>query len=42
MAEGDLDCITDDVPSILGRPAGSFEQFARDHQAAFSPVSAAA
>jgi uncharacterized protein YbjT (DUF2867 family) len=42
MAEGDLDYITDDVPSILGRPACSFEQFARDHQAAFSPVSAAA
>jgi uncharacterized protein YbjT (DUF2867 family) len=42
MAEGDLDYITDDVPSILGRPARSFEQFARDHQAAFSPVSAAA
>jgi uncharacterized protein YbjT (DUF2867 family) len=42
MAEGDLDYITDDVPSILGRPARNFEQFARDHQAAFSPVSAAA
>jgi uncharacterized protein YbjT (DUF2867 family) len=41
MAEGDLDYITDDVPSILGRPARSFEQFAGDHQAAFSPVSAA-
>jgi uncharacterized protein YbjT (DUF2867 family) len=41
MAQGDLDYITDDVPSILGRPARSFEQFAREHQAAFSPVSAA-
>jgi uncharacterized protein YbjT (DUF2867 family) len=42
MAEGELDYITDDVPTILGRPARSFEQFARDVQAAFSPVSAAA
>jgi hypothetical protein len=42
MAEGDLDYVTDDVASILGRPARSFEQFARDHQAAFGPVSAAA
>jgi uncharacterized protein YbjT (DUF2867 family) len=42
MAEGDLDYVTDDVASILGRPARSFEQFARDHQAAFAPVSAAA
>jgi uncharacterized protein YbjT (DUF2867 family) len=42
MAKGELDYTTDDVPSILGRPARSFEQFARDHQAAFSPVSAAA
>jgi uncharacterized protein YbjT (DUF2867 family) len=41
MAQGDLDYITDDVSSILGRPARSFEQFARDHQAAFSPVRAA-
>jgi uncharacterized protein YbjT (DUF2867 family) len=42
MAEGDLDYVTDDVATILGRPARSFEQFARDHQAAFAPVSAAA
>jgi len=42
MAEGDLDYITDDVPTILGRPARSFERFARDHQAAFFPISAAA
>jgi len=42
MAEGDLDYITDDVPSILRRPARSFEEFVRDHQAAFSPVSATA
>ena len=39
MAEGDLDYVTDDVSSILGRPAHSFEQFATDYAAAFSPVS---
>ena len=39
MADGDLDYVTDDVPSILGRPAHSFEQFATDYAAAFSPVS---
>jgi uncharacterized protein YbjT (DUF2867 family) len=36
FAEGDSDWITDDVPSILGRPARTFEQFATDHAAAFS------
>jgi uncharacterized protein YbjT (DUF2867 family) len=35
-AEGDAEWITDDVPSILGRPARSFEQFAADHAAALS------
>jgi uncharacterized protein YbjT (DUF2867 family) len=35
-ADGDSDWITDAVPSILGRPATSFEQFATDHRAAFS------
>ena len=36
FAEGDSDWITDDVPSILGRPARTCEQFAADHAAAFS------
>jgi hypothetical protein len=36
LAEGDSDWVTDDVPSILGRPARSFEQFAADHADAFS------
>jgi uncharacterized protein YbjT (DUF2867 family) len=36
FAQGDSDWITDDVPSILARPAGSFEQFVTDHAAAFS------
>jgi uncharacterized protein YbjT (DUF2867 family) len=36
FAEGDADYVTDDVSSILGRPARSFEQFAADYAAAFS------
>ena len=35
-ASGDAEWVTDDIPSILGRPARSFEQFAADHAAAFS------
>jgi len=35
-ADGDAEWVTDDVPSILGRPARTFEQFAADHAAAFS------
>ncbi|MGH3258353.1 MAG: NmrA family NAD(P)-binding protein [Streptosporangiaceae bacterium] len=35
-AEGDAEWVTDDVPSLLGRPARSFEQFAADYAAAFS------
>jgi uncharacterized protein YbjT (DUF2867 family) len=35
-ADGDAEWVTDDVPSILGRPARSFAQFAADHAAAFS------
>ena len=31
FAEGDCDWTTDDVPSLLGRPARTFEQFATDH-----------
>ncbi len=36
LADGDCDYVTDDVPQILGRPAGSFERFAVDYAAAFS------
>jgi uncharacterized protein YbjT (DUF2867 family) len=36
LAQGDSDWITEDLPTILGRPARSFEQFAADHAAAFS------
>jgi uncharacterized protein YbjT (DUF2867 family) len=42
MADGDCDYLTDDVPSILGRPARTFEQFTSDYAAAFSSVQAAA
>ena len=35
-ADGDAAWVTDDVPSILGRPARSFAQFAADHAADFS------
>jgi uncharacterized protein YbjT (DUF2867 family) len=36
MADGDCDYVTDDVPRILGRSAGSFERFAIDYAEAFS------
>jgi uncharacterized protein YbjT (DUF2867 family) len=36
FADGDSDYVTDDVPSVLGRPARAFEQFATDYAAAFS------
>jgi uncharacterized protein YbjT (DUF2867 family) len=35
-ADGDAEWVTQDVPSLLGRPARSFEQFTADHAAAFS------
>jgi uncharacterized protein YbjT (DUF2867 family) len=35
-ADGDADWTSDDVATILGRPARSFEQFAADYAAAFS------
>lgn len=35
-AGGDAEWVTDDVGSLLGRPARSFEQFAADYSAAFS------
>ena len=37
-ADGDAEWVTEDVPSLLGRPARSFEQFATDYAAAFSAV----
>ena len=38
IADGDAAWLSDDVPTILDRPAGSFEQFATDHTAAFTPA----
>jgi uncharacterized protein YbjT (DUF2867 family) len=35
-ADGDAEWVTDDVPSLLGRPARSFGQFTADYGAAFS------
>jgi uncharacterized protein YbjT (DUF2867 family) len=35
-AEGDAEWVTKDVPSLLGRPARSFGEFAADYAAAFS------
>jgi uncharacterized protein YbjT (DUF2867 family) len=35
-ASGDAEWVTGDVPSLLGRPARSFEQFATDYATAFS------
>ena len=35
-AEGDAEWVTQDIPSLLGRPARSFEQFTADYAAAFS------
>jgi uncharacterized protein YbjT (DUF2867 family) len=36
VAAGDAEWLSQDVPSILGRPARSFEQFVTDYAAAFS------
>jgi uncharacterized protein YbjT (DUF2867 family) len=36
IAEGDAAWLTEDVPTVLGRPARCFEQFATDHAAAFT------
>jgi hypothetical protein len=41
MADGDCDYVTDEVPQILGRPAGSFEQFAVDYAGASHEATAA-
>ena len=35
-ADGDAEWVTPDIPSLLGRPARSFEQFTADYAAAFS------
>jgi hypothetical protein len=35
-ADGDADWGTSDVPSLLGRPARSFEELATDYANAFS------
>ncbi len=39
FAEGDSDWVTDDVPTLLGRRARSFERFAHDYASAFSVAS---
>jgi uncharacterized protein YbjT (DUF2867 family) len=36
MADDDCDYLTEDVPTILGRPARTFQQFATDYAPAFS------
>ena len=36
IADGDAEWLSNDVPSILGRPARSYRQFAGDYAAAFS------
>jgi hypothetical protein len=36
FAEGDSGYVTDDVPSLLGRPARTIEQFAAGYAPAFS------
>ena len=35
-AEGDADWVSDDVHTVLGRPARSYQQFATDYASAFS------
>lgn len=42
IAEGDAAWLSDDVASILGRPARTFEEFATDHAAAFRPTASEA
>jgi len=36
IAEGDAAWLSQDVPTVLGRPGRSFEQFATDHAQAFT------
>ena len=35
-AEGDAEWVTEDVRTVLGRPARSYQQFAADYSNAFS------
>jgi hypothetical protein len=35
MADGDCDYLTEDLPTIVGRSARTFEQFATDYAPAF-------
>jgi hypothetical protein len=35
-ADGDAEWVTQDIPSLLGRPARSLEQFAADYAATFA------
>ncbi|MGH3265414.1 MAG: NmrA family NAD(P)-binding protein [Trebonia sp.] len=42
IATGDAEWLSDDAAKILGHPARSFEQFARDHAAAFTPATQSA
>jgi uncharacterized protein YbjT (DUF2867 family) len=37
IADGDAAWLSPEVPTVLGRPARSFEQFASDHAQAFTP-----
>ncbi len=37
FASGAAATVTDTIPRLLGRPAISFEQFAKDHRTAFLP-----
>jgi len=36
IADGDAAWLSDDLPDLLGRPACSFEDFAREYASAFA------
>ncbi|MEU6254793.1 SDR family oxidoreductase [Streptomyces sp. NPDC047043] len=36
--EGGNDVVTEDVPEVLGRPAGTYREWAEDHRDAFAPA----
>jgi hypothetical protein len=36
IAEGDAAWLSEDIPTLLGRPARSYAQFAADYAAAFA------
>ena len=42
IAAGDAEWLSDDIAKILGHAGRSFQQFAQDHAAAFSPPAEAA